>query len=213
MKLSEKIFMLRKAKAMTQEELAVQLNVSRQAVSRWEMGSAMPDAANILQLSKLFGVTTDYLLNDAYIGDSDLPKVKEVREDGYKQALFFLSVLECMALLIQIMTAFVLENWFFSLLSFLPFLAIVAGFSHANRKHRPSPQTARFCRSFYQITAWLGLYFPIRFLISAARALLSLSFSRLVFECVVAALYLAAAASASLSIEKRYLQQKENTDQ
>ena len=66
MKLSEKILALRKARGMSQEELASALNVSRQAVSRWEGDSALPDANNVLQLSKLFGVTADYLLDDAY---------------------------------------------------------------------------------------------------------------------------------------------------
>lgn len=76
MKLSEKILNLRKQRGMSQEELAENLNVSRQAVSRWEMGSALPDATNILQLSRLFGVTTDYLLNDEYESDRDIPAVK-----------------------------------------------------------------------------------------------------------------------------------------
>lgn len=66
MKLSEKILMLRKQKGMSQEELAEKINVSRQAVSRWEGGSALPDATNVLQLSKLFEVSADYLLNDDY---------------------------------------------------------------------------------------------------------------------------------------------------
>ena len=73
MKLSEKIVNLRKARNMSQEELAEQLGVSRQAVSRWEVGSALPDASNILQLSKLFGVSADYLLNDDYKGESPAP--------------------------------------------------------------------------------------------------------------------------------------------
>ena len=73
MKLSEKIVNLRKARNMSQEELAEQLGVSRQAVSRWEVGSALPDASNILQLSKLFGVSADYLLNDHYKGESPAP--------------------------------------------------------------------------------------------------------------------------------------------
>lgn len=77
MKLSNKILSLRKRKGMSQEDLAERLNVSRQAVSRWEMGSARPDASNILQLSKLFGVTADYLLNDDYESDHDVPMVKE----------------------------------------------------------------------------------------------------------------------------------------
>lgn len=64
MKLSDKIIGLRKSNGMSQEDLAEKLNVSRQAISRWESGTAMPDASNILQLSKLFGVTTDYLLKN-----------------------------------------------------------------------------------------------------------------------------------------------------
>lgn len=77
MRLSDKIVYLRKSKGMSQEELAAGLGVSRQAVSRWETDSAKPDADNILQISKLFGVTTDYLLNEEYESDDDLPKVKE----------------------------------------------------------------------------------------------------------------------------------------
>ena len=80
MKLSDKIVRLRKSNGMSQEELADKLGVSRQAISRWEMGTAMPDATNILQLSRLFQVTTDYLLNDEYQSDNDLPKVKEVKK-------------------------------------------------------------------------------------------------------------------------------------
>ncbi|WP_300714401.1 helix-turn-helix transcriptional regulator [uncultured Acetatifactor sp.] len=57
MTLSEKILDLRKQQGMSQENLAEKLGVSRQAVSRWEVGSALPDASNIRQLSRLFGVT------------------------------------------------------------------------------------------------------------------------------------------------------------
>ena len=64
MKLSEKIVQLRKSKGLSQEELAERLGLSRQAVSRWESGTALPDAGNLLQLSRLFGVTADYLLDE-----------------------------------------------------------------------------------------------------------------------------------------------------
>ncbi len=64
MKLSEKIISLRKAQGLSQEELAQKIHVSRQAVSRWETDGALPDASNVLQLSRLFGVTADFLLND-----------------------------------------------------------------------------------------------------------------------------------------------------
>ena len=75
----KKIVQLRKQHGLSQENLAEKLSVSRQAVSRWEIGTAMPDATNILLLSKLFDVTTDYLLNDDYESDEDLPKVRKVK--------------------------------------------------------------------------------------------------------------------------------------
>ena len=77
MKLSDKILELRKKAGMSQEALAEKLSVSRQTVSRWELGSAEPDAGNLRELSKLFSVTADYLLNDDYESDGDIPRVRE----------------------------------------------------------------------------------------------------------------------------------------
>jgi len=74
MKLSDKIINLRKTNGWSQEDLAERLNVSRQAISRWENGTALPDANNILQLSKLFSVTADYLLNE---DASNIPSPQE----------------------------------------------------------------------------------------------------------------------------------------
>jgi transcriptional regulator with XRE-family HTH domain len=62
--LSEKIISLRKKHGWSQEELAHQLNVSRQSVSKWESGSSIPDLDRILKLSQIFGVSTDYLLKE-----------------------------------------------------------------------------------------------------------------------------------------------------
>ena len=82
MKLNEKILTLRKKEGLSQEELADRLNVSRQAVSRWEVGTAQPDASNILQLSKLFNITADCLLNDDYDTDKDVPAIKSTKENA-----------------------------------------------------------------------------------------------------------------------------------
>jgi len=82
MKLSDKLIALRKNAGMSQEELAEKLDVSRQAISRWESGTAQPDASNVLNLSKLFGVTADYLLNDEYESDFDVPVVKQTKSDA-----------------------------------------------------------------------------------------------------------------------------------
>ena len=54
MSITEKLIQLRKSKGISQEELAEKLDVSRQAISRWETGTALPDANNILALSKLW---------------------------------------------------------------------------------------------------------------------------------------------------------------
>ena len=62
--LAEKIMTLRKKNGWSQEELANQLSVSRQSVSKWESAQSVPELEKILMMSKLFGVTTDYLLKD-----------------------------------------------------------------------------------------------------------------------------------------------------
>lgn len=63
--LAEKITQLRKQKGWSQEELANRLQVSRQAVSKWEGGASIPDLDKVLKLSALFQVSTDYLLKDS----------------------------------------------------------------------------------------------------------------------------------------------------
>ena len=72
MKLHEKIFNQRKLKGLSQEELAEKLGVSRQAVSKWETGEALPEIPKLKGLADVFGVTTDYLLDD--------------NEDAYKKS-------------------------------------------------------------------------------------------------------------------------------
>lgn len=62
--LADKIARLRKKNGWSQEELAEKMNVSRQAVSKWESAQTVSDLEKILMLGNLFGVTTDYLLKD-----------------------------------------------------------------------------------------------------------------------------------------------------
>ena len=81
--LADKITNLRKKNGWSQEELAEKMQVSRQAVSKWEGAQTVPDLEKILALSKLFGVTTDYLLKDEieseeFTDDTDRVPVKRV---------------------------------------------------------------------------------------------------------------------------------------
>ena len=82
MRLQDKIITLRKKNGLSQEILADKLGVSRQAISRWELGTVVPDSKNILEISRIFDVTTDYLLNDDYEADNDLPKVKVIKKEN-----------------------------------------------------------------------------------------------------------------------------------
>lgn len=72
--LADKIMELRKKAGWSQEELAAQLGVSRQSVSKWEGAQSVPDMEKIVQLSRLFDVTTDYLLKDE-IEELESPRV------------------------------------------------------------------------------------------------------------------------------------------
>lgn len=62
--LADKIISLRKKAGWSQEELAEQLGVTRQSVSKWEGAQSVPDMDKVVQMSRLFGVTTDFLLKD-----------------------------------------------------------------------------------------------------------------------------------------------------
>lgn len=62
MTISDKIQELRKENGLSQEQLAEKMGVSRQAVSKWESGICVPDIENIIALSELFEVSTDYLI-------------------------------------------------------------------------------------------------------------------------------------------------------
>lgn len=64
MKLNEKIFYCRRKAGLSQEALAEELGVSRQAVSKWETGDAVPEISKLLALAKTFDVTTDWLLSE-----------------------------------------------------------------------------------------------------------------------------------------------------
>lgn len=79
MTFAEKFQALRRQNGWSQEQLAEKLSVSRQAISRWENGEVLPDAPNLIQISRLFGVSADYLLNDAYTSDADTPAVQNAR--------------------------------------------------------------------------------------------------------------------------------------
>lgn len=82
MELKDKLIQLRKDKRMTQADLAEALNISRQAVSRWETGVALPSTENLIELSKLYGVSVDVILRE----NVDLDQSTK-REEGEQRCI------------------------------------------------------------------------------------------------------------------------------
>ncbi|MBQ4633883.1 MAG: helix-turn-helix transcriptional regulator [Bacilli bacterium] len=86
MTLGQKLKEIRKRFGLSQEQFAEIMNVSRQAITKWENDGGLPDVSNLQELSKVFGITVDYLLND----ENQLPALsmrKELDREKYKNKL------------------------------------------------------------------------------------------------------------------------------
>ena len=81
MKLNEKIMKLRKEKGLSQEEFGNEINVSRQAVSKWESEQTKPDIDKLKEIAKFFDVSYEYLLNDEIENDDERKETK-IRNKG-----------------------------------------------------------------------------------------------------------------------------------
>ena len=105
MSLAEKLVYLRKQKGLTQMELAERLNVSRQAISRWEVGAAIPSTDNLKFLGDIYEVPVDYFLNDEIEDISK--KNKELDETTYheqeKKGVFLNRRMVCILLAVILM--------------------------------------------------------------------------------------------------------------
>jgi len=82
MTFGKKLQLLRKQKGISQEQLASLLTVSRQAISKWELDNSLPDTENVIMISELFDVSTDYLLKD-YVENTkeSLECVSSIKDD------------------------------------------------------------------------------------------------------------------------------------
>lgn len=81
MKFNEKLMELRKRQGLSQEELGYKLNVTRQTVSKWELGQTTPEMDKLLELSKLFNISVDDLINDSDLGNQTSQNTETIIED------------------------------------------------------------------------------------------------------------------------------------
>ena len=90
---------------------------------------------------------------------------------------------------------------------FIPFIAAIGGFEYAHYKNRANAtvQSMEFRRRFYKISAWLGLYFPVRFLMNVASTFYPRPYSSILFEVMVLVVYIFTACIVNLAIDKQYI--------
>ena len=160
MKLSDKLIELRKTKGWSQEDFAEKVDVSRQAISRWENGTALPDAQNVLQISKLFGVTTDYLLGYTAVEYHDLKKQFKSNADKILLVLYVIVTLLFLFCSMKTIVCFARKlTWTIRPLSYTPFkewkkIAWLSGIHHFETG-------AVFL--FFAITAYIAKFFIRKF--------------------------------------------------
>lgn len=170
MTFSEKLLRLRRQAGLSQEELAERLQVSRQAVSRWELGTALPDAPNLLALSRLFAVSTDYLLREEWESDRAAEgaapaPTEEQKERGRRRGLLALLGLSAVGTVLAAAGWWVLQLDWAVLLALALHVACAAGFELAFRwQGEPEAGALRYRRRFYRIFVWLAAFFPLQLL-------------------------------------------------
>ena len=89
MRFGEKIAIIRKENNLTQEQFAEMLNVSRQSVSKWELGTSFPDTEKLIRISKLFSCSLDYLLKD----EIESKDVNQLQESDHARRSYYLGAL------------------------------------------------------------------------------------------------------------------------
>lgn len=149
MNIANKIQSLRKEHNLTQENLADQLNVSRQALSKWELGISTPEADKIVQISEYFKVSTDYLLKDTL--ENDHPSIK--RQFSSRSLIIISTAIVLIGLV------FMIAVWEYAYLGFIIQIVGVATFELLICR-QPKPEQKFIHSVFYGINLWLIIFVP-----------------------------------------------------
>lgn len=200
MTFAEKLLKLRKKAGLSQEELAAKLSVSRQAVSRWELGAALPDAPNLLQISTLFGVTADYLLHDEWEEEQAPPMARTARRPHSERAVLTVLVgLHAVALCWEWLGWNAYEpGWPFLVGVTLALLDIIGFEVWMSRFAGQRADGARACRRrYYRRSVWLFALFPVQLLCRAAGQLWPRPYPTLAGKAVSILAYLLVCAAAT----------------
>lgn len=155
MNISDRIQEFRKAKGISQEELADKIGVSRQAVSKWESGQSLPELDKIILISEYFGVTTDQLLKGA-----DAPKPGGHRQPDAISFSVVATALNLIGLLItcvvwnerQTMDSLIIAVVFMVMGCVVYGVGMPVSAQHTKKKAR---------RTFWLVNTWLLAFIPL----------------------------------------------------
>lgn len=95
MALSEKLYSLCKKSGLSQEQLAEQLSVSRQAISKWEVGQSVPESEKLITISNYFNVSLDYLMNETEEDNSETKEPAEKSVQAGDRTKWLLGIIIC----------------------------------------------------------------------------------------------------------------------
>ncbi len=175
MTIGERIFTLRKERGISQEELANELNVSRQSVSKWETNQSTPDFDKIVLLCQFFGITTDELLT----GKKDIVKANEIdNKNKYAINLGISIGLYIFSVVLIIVFATFFKNAIIGVCLFLTVIAIATGLIVYNsvrygknvvKSEKEEASSPSQLKTVYELVSLIGLvlYFVISFLTKA----------------------------------------------
>lgn len=212
MTFGEKILMLRKEKGMSQEDLASKLGVSRQAISRWELEGVLPDASNIVELSKLFGVSTDYLLKDEMAEEVMKPTESSGNalelmrnEKNAMIGLYVVLALHTLAFLISLYGY--IEKNKIAILAGIPLhFVILASFEMGYAFYKKSgikEFNPKLHIYYHRVAVWLIAYFPIWVLITLLFRLYPRPYYAIIPELISILLYLIVCVSVTKKLKKK----------
>ena len=171
---SEKILKLRRMRGLSQDETAELIGVSRQALSRWETGTALPDASNIAKICRVFDVSADYLLNDEEQSDA-LYKPSGRNDGGVALGCILVNVFALLAEIVSVVCAFFSQYvalWCLFGAGVVLTLISVCVFETCFYAC-PAGVKARFRKKFYTASVWLAALFPLVIPANAAFGLIA----------------------------------------
>lgn len=189
MTLGEKIHVLRKKESLSQEQLADQLSVSRQSISKWELNESIPDTDKIIKLSKIFQVSTDFLLLNNIESEKKIsPSI--TKNENSKKLFIIATGMNSIGLIMSIVAQFTWQSIFS--ISFGLIIQIISFiiFEIMNSHFDTKSGNKIFRKNFYALNIWLILPFPIFLLFNFISSIYPRSHSYLIDVLLMVVTYI-----------------------